>query len=202
MKVMPLIAASGAVAALLAGVAVLAQNGAPPAKSAAPSAGTAHLWSEVGSFSLEGTGTVKVKFTGTLLVASADGQDLPKISIQGDVRKEFDNTDMGRIAWFGKGDATITGNWRRLVVFGKQIDATWQGAGIAMVYGEFDSAGKTGFITVDGSEPFEWLATGQTFYVPAAADPRIQRGSGEVNPRLEPSDGGGAQPEPAPKLGG
>jgi len=197
MKHKPLIAASGVLAVLLAGIAVFAQNGEPKTP-VAPSQGTAHLWAEVGSFSLEGIGTVKVKFTGTLLVTSLGGEALPKIAVRGDVRKEFENAEMGRVAWFGAGDATITGKWRHLVVFGKKIDATWQGAGIAMVYGEFDSQGNTGFITVDGSEPFEWLGTGQSFYVPATADPRLQRDPSEINPRLQMPDDG---PEPTPKIG-
>jgi len=175
MKVTSLIAAAGATGALLAGIAVFAQNGSPAPKPSAPTQGKAHLWSQVGSFQLEGHGTVKVKFVGTLLVVRAPGQPMPQVTIQGKVRKEFENVEMGRTAWFGTGNATITGNWRHLSVFGEQIDATWNGAGMATVFGEFDSAGKTGFITVDGSKPFEWLATGQAFYVPATSDPRIQR---------------------------
>lgn len=196
MKVTTLIAALGVIGALIAGIAVFAQN-SEPSKPSVPSQGSAHLWSEVGSFQLEGTGTVKVKFVGTLLVVRAPNQPMPEVAIQGKVRKEFESEEMGRVAWFGSGEATITGSWRHLSVFGKKLDATWRGVGIATVFGEFDAAGNTGFITVDGSEPFEWLATGQTFYVPALADPRLQRGS-EGTPAPPP---GGGRATPVPKIG-
>jgi hypothetical protein len=117
--------------------------------------------------------------------------------MQGKVRKEFENDEMGRVAWFGTGEATITGSWRHLSVFGKKLDAKWTGAGIATVFGEFDAKGETGYITVDGSEPFEWLATGQAFYVPSVADPRLQRNND--GPPQPP--GGGGDATPVPKLG-
>ena len=195
MKLSKFAAGFGALAALIVGVGVFAQGGAPADKPAVPSRGTAHLWSEVGSFQLEGTGTARVKFVGTLLIVRAPGRPMPQVSMQGKVRQEFENEEMGRIAWFGTGEATITGDWRHLSVFGKKLDATWSGAGIATVFGEFDAAGKTGFITVDGSVPFEWLATGQTFYVPALSDPRLQQGSHAAPPS------GGGRATPAPKLG-
>lgn len=204
MNAKQLIAASISATVLVAGIAVFAQNGAPAPKPAAQSDGTAHLWAEVGSFKLEGTGEVKVKFTGTLLLVKAANAPMPTISITGNVRKEFESAEMGRTAWFGEGVATVRGSWRHLTVFGKNMDATWKGAGLAFVYGEFDSAGKTGFITVDGSEPFEWMSSGQSFYVPASADPRIQQNPGR-NPRMpapRPLNPGGAMPAPAPKLGG
>jgi hypothetical protein len=94
---------------------------------------------------------------------------------------------MGRVAWFGTGEAVIRGSWRHLTVFGKNMDATWTGRGIAQVFGEFDAKGKTGNITIDGSQPFEWTATGQTFYIPSDSDPRFG---------IRPPSG---QPVPAPK---
>lgn len=191
-----LYSAVSAAALLVAGIAVFAQNGNPPKKAEVPKIGKAHLWTEVGSFQLEGKGTAKVKFVGTLLVVQAPGKPMPTVSMQGHVRKEFENAEMGRIAWFGNGEATITGEWRHLSVFGKKIDAIWTGAGIATVYGEFDAEGKTGLITVDGSQPYEWLATGQTFYVPALADPRLQQGS-----QPPPSTGGNGKAVPVPKVG-
>ncbi|MDQ2985698.1 MAG: hypothetical protein M3R13_03115 [Armatimonadota bacterium] len=203
MNAKQLIAASISATVLVAGIAVFAQNGAPPAKPAAPSAGSAHLWAEVGSFKLEGSGEVKVKFIGTLLIVKAANAPMPTVSITGNVRKEFENAEMGRTAWFGEGVATVRGSWRHLTVFGKKMDATWNGSGIAMVYGEFDSAGKTGFITVDGSEPFEWMSSGQSFYVPATADPRIQQqpGQGPRMPAPRSVDPGGVAPAPVPKIG-
>ena len=188
MSFKPFVFALTALAALAGGIAVLAQ-GSPTTEPSAPAPGTgkAHLWAEVGSFQLEGSGTVTVQFTGTLLIVKADGQPMPTVSMAGNVRKEFESTEMGRIAWFGTGKATINGTWRHLTVFGKKMDATWNGAGIAQVFGEFDAAGQTGFITVDGSEPFEWMSSGMTFYVPSSSDPRIQRNNA-------------TPPTPAPKL--
>ena len=185
MNFKPIPAALASAAVLLAGAALFAQGEpAPPAPSASAAIGNAHLWADVGSFKLEGSGTVDVKFTGTLLISKADGQPMPQVSINGKVRKEFDNAEMGRTAWFGSGTAKITGSWRHLTVFGKGMDAKWRGSGIAMVYGEFDAQGKTGFITVDGSEPFEWMNAGLTFHVPASSDPRFQQQPRETNPRM------------------
>ena len=192
MNFKPFVFAIGAMAALASGIAVLAQGTpGPQPKAPAATVGNAHLWAEVGSFQLEGGGTVTVKFTGTLLVSKADGQSMPSVTVTGNVRKEFENAKMGRTAWFGTGNATITGSWRHLTVFGKKMDARWRGSGIAQVYGEFDSAGKTGFITVDGSEPFEWMSSGLTFHVPASSDPRIQPGT---NPTPPPPGGGPPRP--------
>src|SRR5688572_15443931 len=168
-----------AAATLVAAAALFAQSepGAPKADTAA--IGNAHLWAEVGSFKLEGSGTVDVEFTGTLLITRADGQPMPKVTMAGKVRKEFENVEMGRTAWFGSGTAKVTGSWRHLTVFGKQMDAKWRGSAIAIVYGEFDAQGKTGFITVDGSEPIEWMNAGLTFHVPAASAPRLQPQPGQ-----------------------
>jgi hypothetical protein len=190
MKLKPLTTLASAACLLVAGAALFAQNEtSTPSQPPPDGIGNAHLWAEVGSFKLEGNGTVDVKFTGTLLISRAEGQPMPQVSLQGNVRKEFESEEMGRTAWFGSGSARISGAWRHLTVFGKQMDAKWRGRGIAMVYGEFDAQGKTGFITVDGSEPFEWMNAGMTFHVPASADPRIQQQPREQNPRM---------PSPAP----
>ena len=191
MYVKPYAIVLAAVAVLVAGAALFAQSepSAPGSTAGRSEVGNAHLWADVGSFKLEGSGTVDVKFTGTLLISQAEGQPMPQVSLQGKIRKEFESAEMGRTAWFGSGTAKITGTWRHLTVFGKQMDAKWRGSGIAMVYGEFDAQGKTGFITVDGSEPFEWMNTGLTFYVPAASDPRI---------RMQPREGGSRTPQATP----
>lgn len=184
-------------AAAAAVIGVFAQNSnteaAPEPK---PTTGVAKLKAAVGSFKLEGTGTVDVQFTGTLLIVRAEGQPMPSVEITGDVRKEFDSEEMGRTAWFGTGRAVIKGSWRHVTVFGENMDATWNGAGIAQVYGEFDASGETGTISVDGSEPFEWMSAGLTFYVPASSDPRIGVDR-EQDPRMPTPRGVGPQPGPA-----
>lgn len=182
-------------ALLVASAAMFAQPKPSAPAPRAPAIGNAHLWAEVGSFKLEGNGTVDVKFTGTLLITRADGQPMPHVSITGNVRKEFDSAEMGRTAWFGSGTAKVTGAWRHLTVFGKSMDAKWRGNGIAIVYGEFDHKGQTGFISVDGAPPFEWMDSGMTFFVPASSDPRPQQSSPQPpNPRTPtPRD---ASPQP------
>ena len=189
LKLRPIPTTIAAVSLLISGAALFAQGEpvAPPAP--AQEIGNAHLWAEVGSFKLEGSGTVDIKFTGTLLVTQVEGQPMPQVSVSGKVRKEFESAEMGRTAWFGSGTAKVTGSWRHLTVFGKAMDAKWRGAGIAMVYGEFDSKGKTGFITIDGSEPYEWMNAGLTFHVPSSSDPRF---------RQNPRPGGPRMPSPSP----
>ena len=197
-KLKPISILLAAAIILVGAVALFAQTEGRESDAAKPAKlGTAHLWADVGSFQLEGYGTVKVKFTGTLLVVKGANPQLPKVTITGKVRKEFESEEMGRVAWFGTGEATITGAFRHLTVFGKQMDATWHGRGIAQVFGEFDARGKTGNITIDGSQPFEWTSTGQTFYIPSDSDPRFSgtRPSGPAVPAPKPGS-----VNPSPKL--
>ncbi|HET6645133.1 MAG TPA: hypothetical protein VFG65_06510 [Fimbriimonadales bacterium] len=150
------------VLAAAAGYFALAQSGQTPP----PKDGKVHLWSKIGSFSMEGQGQVVLNFEGTLLLSGHHG---PPPQITGKVRKEFDK--IGRVVWFGSGKAVIQGSWRHLNWFGKDMDCVWHGRGIVMTFGEFDEKGQTGFTQVDDLPPQAWLTGGLTFYVPKESSP-------------------------------
>ena len=145
-----------------------------------------HLWSKVGSFTLEGTGHVEMTFTGTLLLNNFKGQ----ASVTGGVRKEFEG--MGRRAWFGTGKAVLDGNFRRVLWFGKNVDCVWTGKGNAMVYGEYDQKQETGFVQVDKEPTWPWLTTGRQFFVPATDTPGYQ----EMKKNQGKSAPGNGSPKP------
>ena len=162
----PLLAA--ALLAVLIAIVALAQKPVRPLAKPTPQDGRMHLWSKVGSFTLEGTGHVEMTFTGTLLLNNFKGQ----ANVTGAVRKEFEG--MGRRAWFGTGKAVLDGNFRRILWFGKNVDCVWTGKGNAMVYGEYDQKQETGFVQVDKVPTWPWLTTGRQFFVPATDTPGYQ----------------------------
>jgi hypothetical protein len=136
------------------------------AKEAVPKAGKMRLWATVGSFRLEGHGKVEISFTGCLMAYRYEGAP-PLIS--GKVRKEYQG--LGRTAWFGTGKAVFEGKWRSLHWFGKNMNCTWVGSGLAMVFGEYDQKQDTGWVQVDDRPAYPWMTTGRTFWVPKEIDP-------------------------------
>ncbi len=177
-----------AATALFIGFVALAQKPAAAPSKPAASSGRMHLWSKVGSFTLEGQGHVEMTFTGTLLLNNFKGQ----ANVTGAVRKEFEG--MGRRAWFGTGKAVLDGNFRRVLWFGKNVDCVWTGKGNAMVYGEYDQKQETGFVQVDKEPSWPWLTTGRQFFVPATDTPGYQE--------MKKSQGTPATGSPKPMKGG
>lgn len=124
---------------------------------------TAHFQCNIGSFRiLDGEGRVEINFRGTVLISELDGTAVPA----GNLRKEYEKHD--RIIYTGQGKLVITGNWRAVQWFGRDMTSVWYGRGIARVVGEFDRNMQTGRYWYD--KPDEWLpfqATGITnVYLP------------------------------------
>ncbi len=145
---------------------VIAQPNPQPKPAEKPKYGTCIFKAKVGSFHLEGEGTVTMNFRGTLLISGFSGT--PPV-ITGNVRKEWDK--YGRTIWFGSGKATISGKWRKIQWFGGDLDAVWVGSGLGNLYGEYDENGKSGTYKVDDGPEMSWYTTGITMYNPKEANP-------------------------------
>lgn len=162
--------------------------------------GVMRLQAKLGSFALEGgQGKLEMDFRGTLLLHDYQG-DAPVIT--GQVRKEFEG--MGRSVWFGKGKAVLNGSWRRIQWFGGDLNAIWNGRGIARLFGEYtDETGDTGTVWVDDEPPSPWYTHGMTFYVPKEYNPawpeiKKRRESGtpsQEDLRLKGGGGTGMSPD-------
>lgn len=127
--------------------------------------GTAHLQSNLGSFKLrDGQGKVTMTFTGTLMVSKLDG----KLEVTGNLRKEYE--DKGRVVYHGTGKAIITGSFRGIQWFGRDMRCTWYGFGLIQISGEFDKNLDTGYFWFDVPEHKRpWFVGGVTT-IPLSAD--------------------------------
>lgn len=159
----------------LASIVAYAQPATPAQRAGVESKkdyATLHLRTKLGSFRMiDGEGRVEVQFTGTLLVSNLKG----KIDISGKVRKEYDAK--GRQAWFGTGKAIVTGSFRAIQWFGRDMQAVWYGKGICRLVGEFDKDLNTGELWFDDpNDRMAWSAsTTMTIVVPRPnAMPNVQ----------------------------
>lgn len=146
-------------AGLAASVAAFAQPATPEQRGTvtlSPDYGTLHLETKLGSFKLlDGVGRAEISFTGTMLLNQADG----KVEISGKLRKEYEGHN--RVVYFGTGKVIVTGKWRGIQWFGRDMKAVWYGAGAARLAGEFDRDLNTGkFWYDDPKKKQDWSATG------------------------------------------
>lgn len=123
-----------------------------------PNFATLHLTTKLGSFKLlDGVGRVEISFTGSLLLSKIDG----RVLTSGKLRKEFESKD--RVVYSGTGKVVVTGRWRGIQWFGRDMNAVWFGAGQARLAGEFDKNLETGKYWYDDPEQkFDWMASGTT----------------------------------------
>jgi hypothetical protein len=130
-----------AVALLATGLAV-AQPATPAQRAGVPddrSFGTFHFRTKLGSFRLiDGKGRVEFTFTGSVLLNKVKG----RATVTGNVRKEYDKYE--RQIWTGTGRVIVTGEWRAIQWFGRDMQGVWFGSGIARLQGEFDRDLNTG----------------------------------------------------------
>lgn len=172
--------ALGAAALAVAVVAlVFAQTGSPgnqtePLK--VPEKGVMNLSTGIGSFVMEGKGRVEISFTGTLFISK---RNATFNIISGRLKKEYDNLD--RESWFGENcEVVIEGEWRKIIWFGKDLNAKWVGQGVARLFGEYDKRAKekgippgleTGSVQVDDLPPRKWGTLGYPKFVPKEHNP-------------------------------
>ena len=101
--------------------------------------GTMHFQTRLGSFKvINGRGRVEFDFKGTVMISDLKG----KFDVSGRVRKEYDR--QGRVIYTGTGHMVVTGEWRGIQWYGKDLKAVWYGAGVLRLSGEFDKEQKTG----------------------------------------------------------
>ncbi len=173
------------IAAVAVAVVGFSQGAAPPSQRSKvtlpldlndPKYGTLHLTTRLGSFALrDGIGRVEISFTGTVLVSQLDGKIR---ETSGQIRKEFDAHD--RQAYFGTGRIVLEGAFRKVQWFGKSMAASWRGAGIAQIYGEFDKDLQTGYYWFDSNpEKMDWGTYGLSVELPE----RRVVGTGKPVPR-------------------
>ncbi len=120
-----------------------------------------HYESKLGSTRLiDGEGRVEMTFTGTLLISKLDGEH----TITGDYRKEFEGD--GRVVYTGTAKLVLSGKFRAIQWFGRDMKAIWYGKGVARLVGEFDKNMETGFYWyTDKDVQFPWYATSITTVV-------------------------------------
>lgn len=101
--------------------------------------GTMHFRTRLGSFKIiNGRGRVEFSFKGTVMISDLKGTH----TITGKTRKEFEKN--GRVIYSGTGTVVVTGEWRAVQWFGKDMNAVWYGAGVVRLGGEFDQNQQTG----------------------------------------------------------
>lgn len=158
---MTLLRCALSVAALSVAAAVFAQPATPAQRAGVPAGEffTMHFQSRVGSFKmLDGQGRVEIQFTGTLLLNNYEGT-APQVS--GDLRVEYDNPQRKRRVYFGVGRIVLTGKWRGVQVFGRNLKAVWFGRGVVRLSGEFDRNLETGWYWYDNpAERMPWPSQG------------------------------------------
>lgn len=111
--------------------------------------GTIFFKCNVGSFKLLGVnnlpaeGKVQISFTGTLLV-NLFTADNPKITVTGNIRREYNDPAHLQQAFHGTGSMVMDGKFTSIQWFGRDMTASWNGFGIARLVGEFDKDYNTG----------------------------------------------------------
>jgi hypothetical protein len=125
--------------------------------------GTIFFKTNVGSFKLLGVATrpaegkVQVTFTGTILIDKNSDSD-PKITVTGNLKKEYDKKEHLQVAYHGTGTMIIDGKFTAIQWFGRDMSARWDGFGVARLVGEFDKDLKTGsyWYTQNTDDVREW----------------------------------------------
>jgi len=136
--------------------------------------GTIHFQTRLGSFKIiDGRGRVEFDFNGTVMISELKG----KFDVTGKVRKEYDKHD--RVIYTGIGHVVVTGEWRGIQWFGKDLKAVWYGAGMIRLSGEFDKDQKTGDVWYDDPAKVNYWPGGNTMDLP---NPQVRPG---YNPRVE-----------------
>lgn len=169
-------------------IVVLAQSPgsslSSPPSTVPPGAGELNLQTNVGSFRVTGTrdpahGRLEIDFTGSVLISDLAGS----ISASQGLIKEYD--DQGRKVYFGTGKLVIEGKFRKFQWFGRDMQARFVGAGIFLLFGEFDKNLETGtFWYSDASKRLPWGHGGNTVPIP-------NEGAKVINPVERGKTGGG-----------
>ncbi len=134
---------------------------------------TVYWQAQLGSFKvIDGEGRLRFSFEGSVMVNAANAQ----VEVTGNVRKELEKRQ--RVVYRGKGTITISGKWRGVQFFGRNIDAMMYGRGVIQLTGEFFRDPKTGELVTgtywydDPKNKQFWFANGlTTVYLPPLQTP-------------------------------
>lgn len=161
---------------LLAGIVLSGVAGAQQAQPEPVGADTFYLQTKVGSFKLLGagdnvpTGHFEINFTGTILLSGVNG----KLTVEGKLHKEYENTKRQKVVYFGTGKVVVDGKLASAQWFGRDMTAMLKGFGVFRMYGEFDKNLDTGEFWY-GNEPNKkqpWGTGGREVLVPQPARDR------------------------------
>ena len=140
---------------------------------------TLYFSTTVGSFKIlppgpdKTKGTLDMEFEGTLMVSELKGQITPGAG----VRLEYSRPKHGRQVYFGKGHIRVSGDFRSMQFFGRNLKGSYTGVGVARLYGEFDKNMETGYYWFASKpEKIDWGSYGRTVYVPAYKAPTVAPG--------------------------
>ncbi len=129
---------------------------------------TMHLLTKVGSCKfIDGEGRVEISFSGSLLLSQVKGSRV----ISGNLQRQYHDAKRGRELFYGTGKIIITGTWRGMQWFGRDMRTVWYGRGAVRLSGEYyASPTKPGtfesgwFWYEDPAKRQEWPATGSFEY--------------------------------------
>ena len=162
--------------ATVAAVALVLAN-VVPAQTPAPATAEDTLFfsTTVGSFKLlppgpdTTRGTLDMDFEGTLMVSGLKGTIVPGAG----VRMEYERPRYARKVYFGKGHIRISGEYRAIQFFGRNLKGSFKGNTVARLYGEFDKNMETGYYWF-ASQPTkqDWGSYGRTLTVPPYKSPQ------------------------------
>ncbi len=111
-------------------------------------------------------GTLDMEFNGTVMVSGLTGQVTPGPG----VRLELSRPEHKRQVYFGKGHIRVTGEFRAIQFFGRNLKGSYQGVAVARLYGEFDKNMETGYYWYSSAPTKQdWGSYGRTLIVPPSA---------------------------------
>jgi hypothetical protein len=119
----------------------------------------------IGSFKfLDCNGRLTFTFEGTVLLSEVKGD----VTVNGNVKLEYENKKMQRKTYFGKGTVTVDGSWSGVQVFGKKFKGKFNGTGFVYLTAEFDQNLKTGLYWYDNSpdRKYPWYTTLTSIQLP------------------------------------
>jgi hypothetical protein len=177
-----------AVLSAIIGFSVVYAQKPATAPAAAVETGSVVMKATVGSFKIlspndqnPAFGKINMTFRGSLLVTSSKDT---KVTVTGNLRKEYENAKYGKAVYFGQGNVIIEGKFKSIQWFGKDLNLAWTGVGVCRMYGEFDAKGETGTYTVAGDVLRYWGTGGAMFTLPryklpgeAAKTPKVKIGN-------------------------
>lgn len=140
----------------------------------------------IGSFKLvspgerNAQGKLVMNFRGTLLVVGyKPNTPNAQVQVEGNLRKEYENSSRERVLFHGQGRVVLDGKFKSVQWFGRDLQGKFNGLGIFRLYGEFDSKGQTGSYTITGDKTRYWATGGMVVVVPKpdlakVAKPRVK----------------------------